>query len=72
VINEKGEVVSKEEKKEEDMNSKLFNDRQNPATTGQKEQNQYTPIGQYKPTGNLIYNDEMFEKLEKKVTFQNG
>jgi hypothetical protein len=70
VINEKGEVISKEEKKEDDMNSKLFNDRQNPTTTGQKEQKQYTPIGQYKPTGNLIYNDEMFEKLEKKVTFR--
>ena len=69
VINEKGEVVSKEEKKEEDVNSKLFNDKQNPPTA-QKEQKQYTPIGQYKPTGNLIYNDEMFEKLEKKVSFR--
>ena len=33
-----------------------------------KDQKQYTPIGQYKPTGNLIYNEEMFEKLEKKIS----
>ena len=35
-----------------------------------KEQKQYTPIDKYKPTGNMIYNPEYFEKLEKKVTFE--
>jgi hypothetical protein len=37
----------------------------------QKNQKQYTPIGQYKPTGNLVYNNEIMEKLEKKVSFAN-
>jgi hypothetical protein len=34
-----------------------------------KEQKQFTPIDKYKPTGNMVYNAELFEKLEKKVTF---
>jgi len=68
VINEKGEVTSKrDENNEDDMNNRLLNDKQN---TNQKEQKQYTPIGQYKPTGNLVYGSDMFEKIEKKVTFQ--
>lgn len=35
----------------------------------EKDRRQFTPIGQYKPTGNMVYDPEMFEKLEKKVTF---
>lgn len=67
VINEKGEVISKRDDKEEDMNGRMFNDKQ-PAN--QKEQKNYTPIGQYKPSGNLVYGSDMFEKIEKKVSFQ--
>jgi hypothetical protein len=36
-----------------------------------KEQKQFTPIDKYKPTGNLVYHPEMFEKIEKKVTFSD-
>jgi hypothetical protein len=36
-----------------------------------KEQRQFTPIGKYKPTGNMVYNPEFFEKLEKKVSFSD-
>jgi hypothetical protein len=39
------------------------------AKKAQKEQRQFTPIDQYKPTGNMVYHPEMFEKLEKKVSF---
>jgi hypothetical protein len=49
------------------MNSRMFNDKQNPGQN--KDQKQYTTIGQDKPTVNLVYNQEMFEKLEKKVNF---
>ena len=71
VINEKGEIVSKQDdSKEDDMNGGLFNDKQNVNQKDQKEQKQYTPIGQYKPTGNLVYGSDMFEKIEKKVSFQ--
>lgn len=66
VINEKGDIISKNEEKDDDVNGKLFNDKQ---PTSQKEQKNYTPIGQYKPTGNLVYGSDMFEKIEKKVSF---
>ena len=69
VIDEKGNIISRKEEETngEDMNSKIFNDKTN--NINQKDQKQYTPINNYKPTGNLIYNQEMFEKIEKKVTF---
>lgn len=70
IVDEKGNIISKnEEHNENDVNSRLLNDKQN---NNQKEQKQYTPISQYKPTGNLVYNQEMFEKIEKKVSFQNN
>ena len=67
IINEKGEVISKQEEKEDDMNGRILNDKQN---VNQKDQKNYTPIGQYKPSGNLVYGSDMFEKIEKKVSFQ--
>jgi hypothetical protein len=72
VINEKGQVISDskadaEEQEDGDPNSKLLN--QNTANnTGIKKQ--YTPIGQYKPSG-MVYNPDILEKLEKKITFKN-
>lgn len=65
VINEKGEVISKQEDKEDDMNTRMLNEKQ----SNQKDQKNYTPIAQYKPTGNLVYGSDMFEKIEKKVSF---
>ena len=67
VVNEKGEIISKDDAESpDDINSKILNE--NRATNGpQKEQKQYTPIGSYKPTGNLVYNPEIFEKLEKRM-----
>jgi hypothetical protein len=62
VLDEKGNIIQKEEEKEDDI--KTLNDKNN-----QKGGKNYTPIGSYKPTGSLVYNQEMFDKLEKKVTF---
>jgi len=68
VINEKGEIISKQDDKEDEINGKiLLNDKQ---SNIQKDQKNYTPIGQYKPSGNLVYGSDMFEKIEKKVSFQ--
>ena len=69
VLDEKGNILrdlkaEAEAEEEEDMNSKLFNDKNN---TSQKNKKEYTPLNQYKPTGNLVYKPEMFEKLEKKM-----
>jgi hypothetical protein len=78
IINEKGEIVRKpgqdddeNENQPEDMNSKLFNDKNgsNGANTAKSAQGkQYNPIGSYKPTGNLVYNPEIFEKIEKRMS----
>jgi len=68
IVDEKGNIVKKPDEEDEssDPNTRLLN-------AGGKEvkgdKKQYTPVGQYKPTGNLVYNQEMLEKLEKKVSF---
>jgi hypothetical protein len=67
IIDEKGNIIEKDgEPDNNDPNSGIFNDNKN---QNQKEKREFKPINQYKPTGNLVYNPEMFEKLEKKVTF---
>lgn len=69
ILDEKGNVVEVVGDNEDgDMTSKLLNDSRNP-DANKKPQKQYTPIDNYKPTGNLVYNKDLFEKLEKKVVF---
>ena len=65
VIDEKGNLVEKNDGEDEDSNSKMLNDNNN--GPNQKQKKEYTPINQYKPTGNLVYNPEMLENLEKKI-----
>jgi hypothetical protein len=72
VINEKGQVISDsktdtDEPDDSDPNSKLLNQNTANNAGGKK---QYTPIGQYKPSG-MVYNPDILEKLEKKITFKN-
>jgi hypothetical protein len=66
ILDEKGNVVDKVGKIAEDP-TELNPSRAQP--TPGKEQKQYTPIDQYKPTGNLIYGKDTMEKLEKRVSF---
>jgi hypothetical protein len=67
IIDEHGNIIQKKEvNEEEDINSQLFNDKNGNPTT--KDQKQYTPINQYKPSGNLVYKPELFEKIEKKIS----
>jgi len=54
MVDQTGNIV---EKKEDKPETKIIKD------------SKYTPINTYKPTGNLVYNNEMFEKIEKKVQF---
>jgi len=65
IVDEKGNIIDKGGD-EDDPNSKLIHDKQN---TLQKNKKEYTPINEYKPTGNLVYNPEILEKLEKKINF---
>jgi hypothetical protein len=65
VIDEKGNIVSKKEEEDDgDMNTKMFNEKNGDTNKNQKN---YTPIAKYKPTGNLVYGQDMFDKLEKRV-----
>ena len=68
VIDEKGNIVKKEDEEEEDedTNGKLFNSEQNNLQRARRE---YNDTDEYKPTGALVYKPEMLEKLERKVTF---
>jgi hypothetical protein len=68
VMDEKGNILEVKDQKEENPDSNLLNEKGEPQN-GKKGQKQYTPIGSYKPTGNLVYNPELFEKIEKKVVF---
>jgi hypothetical protein len=71
VINERGEVVKDGEPQTEDMfNRNMITSANNgPATAATTKEKNYTPIKQYKPTGNLVYDSDIFEKIEKKVSF---
>ena len=66
VVDEKGNILeTKGEEKEDNMN-KVDN---KPGEINTKEQKNYTSVKTYKPTGNLVYNQDLFEKLEKKIVF---
>ena len=71
ILDEKGNVLEiKGEDTDENPNSKMLNERGGGGgggDTGGKDKKQYTPIGSYKPTGNLVYKQEIFDKLEKKI-----
>ncbi len=70
-INRNGEKV---DKSPADMNALLYNHGHSSSSAQQQSQQQqsqqkkeYTPINSYKPTGNLVYNQEFFKKLEDKI-----
>ena len=67
VIDEKGNVIErKTDEIEENPETRIFTT----DTQNQKEQKQYNSIKNYKPTGNLVYSNDILEKLEKKITFR--
>lgn len=73
LVDEYGNVVSKGEKgEEEDEDPNRGLHRGAADKTSEAPARVFTPIGKYKPTGALVYTPELFEKLEKKVTFANS
>jgi len=70
ILDEKGNIIEKlDENYEDNLNTPLIN-QMNAATQKEtKETKQYNSIKNYKPTGNFIYSNDMFEKIEKKVNF---
>ncbi len=68
VLDSKGNVLETKDDNEQEISQGGPNNPNVPnGANGNKKQ--FTPIGTYKPTGNLVYNQEMFDKLEKKVVF---
>ena len=46
-------------------NAKILNNGQ--TNPNDKPKKVYTSVDQYQPTGKLVYNPDLFEKIEKKV-----
>ena len=75
IVDEKGNITTPVRKgdnllPEDDINNGLFST--GPQLIQQqkdKEKAQFKPISKYKPTGNLVYNPDILEKIEKKVSF---
>jgi hypothetical protein len=71
VVNEYGQKLE-EISDDSDKNSLNINDtnifilNKDPESKGKIQKKEYTPIKSYKPSGNLVYDDEMLNKIENK------
>ena len=54
------------ENEEKDLNEMMFKTK-DPVKAPLQNQKKFTPIRSYKPSGNLIYNDELLNTLEDKL-----
>ncbi len=70
IINEHGEQITEENNNLQDEakivsnpNDLMFN---TPSSTGKQQKKNYTPIKSYKPSGNLVYDDELLNKIDSK------
>jgi hypothetical protein len=75
-LDEKGNIIEKKTTEEMDNSNPdtqmFITDREKITqsnTSSNSSQKQYTPIKNYKPTGNLVYSPDVLEKLEKKISF---
>lgn len=78
IMDEKGNIIETREDGTsniypvDDINTRILNDPRNIGSTQIKDTRpQFTPIAKYKPTGNLVYNPDILEKIEKKVSFSS-
>jgi len=74
VINEFGEKITESDIQDKDnklnydptnSNEYMFNTKDQ-STQGKQPKKNYTPINSYKPSGNLVYEDELLNKIENK------
>lgn len=67
IINENGIIV--DQLKEDVDNTENVNNTADTQRINVKDNSKiYTPIKQYRPTGKLIYNQDIFEKIEKRMS----
>ena len=73
-IDEYGNKIGDDNENEKQFSSTVKEKEQNainlksPTTASQQNQKKYTPINSYKPSGGLIYNQDILDKLENKFT----
>ena len=66
--NDENEEEKGNTNRKENIDSTLFNERGGGVSLNNvKEQKQFTPIHQYKPVGNLIYNFDLLKKMNNKI-----
>lgn len=72
VINEFGEKIDESESQDNktnydntNPNDYMFNTKEQ-ATQGKQQKRNYTPINSYKPSGNLVYEEDLLNKIEDK------
>lgn len=68
VINEYGEKIKDDKEKEEEEIGNL-EDQRNTDIQQLKNSKKYTPINSYKPSGKLVYSEDLLNKIENK--FEN-
>lgn len=69
-INEKGQIIETSKDKDTPQNEQMTPDERllsNENPNGVKEK-KYTPINKYKSQGHLVYNPDMFEKIQGRTT----
>ena len=66
-VNEYGEVIEDPNKEEDEELEQQQTNNTNTKTVTSKNGKLYTPINSYKPSGNLVYNDELLNKIEKRI-----
>jgi hypothetical protein len=70
IVNEKGvieEIIEDDpDETDKDTGDKSLSEKVTMNT--HKNSRNYTPIKQYRPSGNLVYNEDIFNKIEKKMS----
>lgn len=71
VVDEFGRKIQNETDEQESIeprnpNDYVLNMNQDLSQKGKQPKKEYTPIKSYKPSGNLVYDDEMLNKIENK------
>lgn len=70
-IDEKGQIIETKDKETQNEQTTMTPDERllNGNSNGNvKETKQYTPINKYKPSGHLVYNPDIFEKIQGRTT----
>ena len=70
VLDEKGNVIDNVEEDTNNPNNSILNQQETGDNKIIKNGKEYSSIKDYKPTGNLVYGEDMMNKLEKKINFR--